>query len=212
MAGGASPWPAAAESGYVVLGVSTCLKRVLREFGGTPAAPPSSKSANQSTYRTEYLTPSVPGGYFRQAKRQSLGTFSAASSSKGRMKHLSVVFLVLVLVGCSAWPFSGGDNEDDFRVPLVCGPEHNKLPCTAGVEEGVGYRFNLLTHCGIEWAYLDGRYWVPMPMLDEPSHWAGIEAGTIVLEQPGVAIFEADEGGGARFVPAPRSYRPPDCE
>jgi len=51
-----------------------------------------------------------------------------------------------------------------------------------------------------------------MPMLDAPSHWAGIEAGTIVLEQPGVAIFEADEGGGARFVPAPRSYRPPDCE
>ena len=124
----------------------------------------------------------------------------------------SAVLVVLVLVGCSAWPFSGDDNEDDFRVPLVCGPEHNKLPCTAGVEEGVGYRFNLLTHCGIEWAYFDGRYWVPMPMLDAPSHWAGIEAGTIVLKQPSVAIFEADEGGGARFVPAPRSYRPPDCE
>ena len=128
------------------------------------------------------------------------------------MNKFSAVLVVLVLVGCSAWPFSGDDNEDDFRVPLVCGPEHNKLPCTAGVEEGVGYRFNLLTHCGIEWAYFDGRYWVPMPMLDAPSHWAGIEAGTIVLEQPGVALFEADEGGGARFVPAPRSYRPPDCE
>jgi hypothetical protein len=126
------------------------------------------------------------------------------------MKQFSAVLLVLVLVGCSARPFSGDDNEDDFRVPLVCGPEHNKLPCTAGVEEGVGYRFNLLTHCGIEWAYFDGRYWVPMPMLDAPSHWAGIEAGTIVLEQPGVAVFEADEGGGARFVPAPRSYRPPN--
>jgi hypothetical protein len=128
------------------------------------------------------------------------------------MKHMSVMFSMLVLVGCSAWPFSGGDNEDDLRVPMICGPEDNKLPCNVGVEEGVGYRFNLLTHCGIEWAYFDGRYWVPMPMLDAPSHWAGIEAGTIVLEQPGVAVFEADEGGGARFVPAPRSYRPPDCE
>jgi hypothetical protein len=129
------------------------------------------------------------------------------------MKRLSALLLVVVVsFGCSAIPFSGDDNEDDFRVPLVCGPERNKLPCSAGVEEGAGYRFNLLTHCGIEWAYFDGRYWVPMPMLDAPSHWAGIEAGTIVLEQPGVALFEADEGGGARFVPAPRSYRPPDCE
>lgn len=41
---------------------------------------------------------------------------------------------------------------------------------------------------------------------------AGIEAGTIVLGQPGVAVFEADEGGGVRFVPAQRSYRPPDWE
>jgi hypothetical protein len=40
---------------------------------------------------------------------------------------------------------------------------------------------------------------------------AGIEAGTMLLERPGVALFEADEGGGARFVPAPRSYRPPTC-
>jgi hypothetical protein len=82
-----------------------------------------------------------------------------------------------------------------------------------GVSDRVGDVPTLETRiCGIEWAYFDGRYWVPMPMLDAPKHWAGIEAGTIVLEQPGVALFEADEGGGARFVPAPRSYRPPDCE
>jgi hypothetical protein len=129
------------------------------------------------------------------------------------MRRLWVLLvLAFAFAGCSVLSPTGEQEADDFRVPLVCGPEHNKLPCTAGVEEGVGYRFNLLTHCGIEWAYFDGRYWVPMPMLDAPSHWAGIEAGTMILERRGVAVFEATKGGTARFVPAPRSYRPPDCE
>jgi hypothetical protein len=126
------------------------------------------------------------------------------------MKQLSLLLLVLVSAGCSA-PFSGEDSADDLRVPLVCGPEHKKPPCAGRVEEGVGYRFNLLTHCGIEWAYFGGRYWVPKPAVATPSHWASIEAGTMLLEQPSVAVFEADEGGSARFVPAPLSYRPPTC-
>jgi hypothetical protein len=127
------------------------------------------------------------------------------------MKRVLILLLVLVSAGCSAPLFSREDNADDFAVPLVCGPEHEKLPCTDGVQEGVAYRFNLLTHCGIEWAYFGGRYWVPKPRVDTPSHWANIEAGTMLMEQPGVALFEADEGGGARFVPARRSYRPPTC-
>ncbi len=127
------------------------------------------------------------------------------------MKPLSALLLVLIAAGCSAVPFSGGDNADDVRVPLVCSPKHKKLPCTAGVGEGVGYRFNLLTHCGIEWAFFEGRYWVPKPEVDTPSDWANIEAGTMVLQRPGVAVFEADKGGGARFVPAPRSFQPPSC-
>jgi hypothetical protein len=127
------------------------------------------------------------------------------------MRRLSVVVLAVVLAGCSGLPFTGEDSADDFRVPLVCGPEHQQTPCTAGVEVGVGYRFNLLTHCGIEWAYFNGRYWVPEPKAQTPSHWANIEAGTMVLERSSVAIFDADEGGGARFVPARGSYRPQPC-
>src|SRR5918995_5979149 len=103
---------------------------------------------------------------------------------KGRMKQFSVVLLVLVSAGCSALPLTGEDDADDFRVPLVCGPEHKQLPCNGGVEEGVGYRFNLLTHCGIEWAYFGGRYWLPKPKVDTPSHWANIETGTMLLERP----------------------------
>jgi hypothetical protein len=120
---------------------------------------------------------------------------------------LSVALVALVLAGCSELPFTG---END-AVPLVCGPEYKQLPCTRGVEEGVSYRFNLLTHCGIDWAYFGGRYWVPKPKTETPGHWGNIEAGTMVLERPGVAVFEANDGGGARFVPAPEAYRPPIC-
>jgi hypothetical protein len=143
--------------------------------------------------------------------RAPAGNFHCSLLVKGGMKRLSVVLLAIVSVGCSALPLTGGDDADDFRVPLVCSPEHKQLPCTGGVEEGVGYRFTLLTHCGIEWAYFDGRYWVPESGVEAPSHWANFESGTIVLERPGVAVFEANDGGDARFVPAPRSFRLPTC-
>jgi hypothetical protein len=120
------------------------------------------------------------------------------------MNRAVIAFVLLLAVGCSG-------SSDDFEVPLVCDPEQTLSPCVSGVERGVDYRFNLLTHCGIEWAYFDGRYWVPKPKADRPSHWASIEPGTMRLEQPDVASFEADEGGGARFVPAPLSYRPRPC-
>lgn len=127
------------------------------------------------------------------------------------MKYISSVILALVAAGCAAVPLTGKDDENDFRIPLVCGPEHKQLPCTAEVRLGTGYRFNLLTHCGIEWAHFDGRYWMPKPKVHPPPHWANIEAGTMVLVRPRVALFEADDGGSARFAPAPSSYRPPTC-
>jgi hypothetical protein len=112
------------------------------------------------------------------------------------------------MAGCVS--FLPPDDEDDFRVPFICSPEAKRLPCTAAAA-GVSYDFNLLTHCGVEWAYFDGHYWVPRPRVDPPSHWANIESGTIVLESEDVAVFEADEGGGASFAPAPAGFRPEPC-
>jgi hypothetical protein len=126
------------------------------------------------------------------------------------MKRLSVLLLAFLLAGCSALSSTGEDDADN-RVPLVCSPEQIHLPCAGGVEVGQAYRFNLLTHCGIEWAYFNGRYWVPKPKVDTPSDWEGIDAGTMVLERRGVAVFEATKGGTVRFVTAAASYRPPNC-
>ena len=126
------------------------------------------------------------------------------------MRRLSLLLVALVLAGCSALPSPGEDDADDFRVPFVCLPKHTQVPCVRGVEQGVGYRVSLLTHCGVEWAYFDGRYWLPTK-IKTSSHWANFTAGTMVLERPDIAVFEADEGGGARFVPASTSYRPAPC-
>jgi hypothetical protein len=127
------------------------------------------------------------------------------------MRRMPLVLLALVLFAAGCSDVLLPDDDDDFAVPLVCGPEHEQIPCTRGVEEGVAYRFNLLTHCGVEWAYFDGRFWVPEPKVEPPSDWAAIEAGTMILKRRRVAFFEADKGGAARFVPAPSSYPRPPC-
>lgn len=153
----------------------------------------------------------------RSAGRGRRGKSSAererlvGARSQTGMKRLSVLLVALTVAGCSA--LSPTDEKQAANpVQVVCSPENAELPCTGGVEERVAYRFNLLTHCGIEWAYFDGHYWVPEPMDDKPSDWEGVEAGTMVLERRGVAVFEATKGGTARFFPAAASYRPPDCE
>ncbi len=130
------------------------------------------------------------------------------------MRHVLVVLLLSVLsAGCAGLPFGQPDDEDDFRVPFVCLPEHKEIPCTAGVEEGVSYSFTLQTHCGVEWAYFDGHFWIPGSKVAtrEPSFQRNFTSGRMVIVRSGVALFEADDGGSVRFVPARRSYRPPRC-
>jgi hypothetical protein len=127
------------------------------------------------------------------------------------VKLLPLALAAIVMAGCASLS-SASDDEDDFHVPFVCSPTATRVPCTSAAAPGVSYRFNLLTHCGIEWAYFDGRYWVPRAQVDPPSHWANIEAGTMVRERNDVAVFEADKGGGASFAPAPKAFRPENCE
>ncbi len=150
--------------------------------------------------------PRVPGK--RAARLQAERTaraeehLAAATSQRAMKRVLVVLVLAFALAGCSL--------HKDHRT--LCSPDKTQLPCTGGVKEGVEYPFNLLTHCGIEWAYFDGHYWVPVQKVDTPSDWEGVEPGTMVLGGDGLAAFEASKGGRVRFVPAPRSYRPPDCE
>jgi hypothetical protein len=123
---------------------------------------------------------------------------------------IAAALVVFVLIGCSV-SLSAGDDEDDFQVPLVCLPEHERLPCAAGVEQGEAYPFNLQTHCGVEWAYFDGRYWAPPSAVRPPSDWAAITRGTMTLEEPDAAVFAGPSGPDVPFVPAAAGYEPSPC-
>jgi hypothetical protein len=74
----------------------------------------------------------------------------------------------------------------------------------------VGYPFNLQTHCGIEWAYFDGRYWVPKGKAVPSPDWASIERGVMTMADNDAAVF-AGRGADVRFEPAPDDYEPPPC-
>jgi hypothetical protein len=113
-----------------------------------------------------------------------------------------------LFVGLSAGCAGGEDARPG--VDRLCEPGIGQAPCGPGAETGVEYRYRLLTHCGIEWAYLDGRYWVPARRVDVPSDWSPIQRGTATLAGDAEATFESD-GTDVRFVPAPPSYRPPPC-
>ena len=96
-------------------------------------------------------------------------------------------------------------------LPLVCEPGIPELPCAEGVEPGVPYAMTLQTHCQLEWAYFDGRYWVPSAPVSEPGGEAAFADGVMTLASPDEAVFVADSGPEVRFRPAGADYRPPPC-
>ena len=63
----------------------------------------------------------------------------------------------------------------------------------------------------LEWAYFDGRYWVPRAPVSEPGGEADFADGVMTLASPDEAVFVADSGPEVRFRPAAADYRPPPC-
>lgn len=128
------------------------------------------------------------------------------------MRLSAIALAALALAGCTLPEF---DREEEVRSgPLVfCGPGLERLPCRAGVEEGIPYRYEIYTHCGLGWSvYFDGRYWFAEgPRY--PRGWRELMVrGTMTLESDAVAVFRSRAGREARFKPAPATYRPPGCD
>jgi hypothetical protein len=114
-------------------------------------------------------------------------------------------------LGLTSVEESGEVDVTGGPVPLVCDPGIPELPCTEGVQTGMPYAVTLLTHCELEWAYFDGRYWVLPAPVSEPGGEAFFADGVMTLVSPGEAVFVADTGPEVRFRPAADDYRPPPC-
>jgi hypothetical protein len=80
------------------------------------------------------------------------------------------------------------------------------------------FSHSLYTHCGIEYAEIDGRFWladvddVPLLPLETQMEWDDpMDHGTMTILSGGSAVYRGDKGLLMRFTPAPAQYVPPGC-
>ena len=88
-------------------------------------------------------------------------------------------------------------------------------PCGAGVPVGSHWTFEIYPHCGVEWIYLDGRFWLTDPLgdLNAPAGWGNpIDEGVVTLAASGRAEYLSQGGDQVTFTPAPKSFEPPLCQ
>lgn len=110
--------------------------------------------------------------------------------------------LVLALVVCFAVAFAACGDEDGVatggRPQVVEGPAQadidNEPPYGPGAEVGESYDYVLYTHCGIEWARIDGVWWRTPPVDDgnanPPSGWGNpYDAGELLVVDDTTAVY-----------------------
>ena len=96
--------------------------------------------------------------------------------------------------------------------PAICGPRATRPPCGPGVKIGIAYRYALYTHCGIRYAWFDGRLWRAAPPLSKRGWREPSQVGTMRLRSRTRADFRASPRRLARFRPAPPLFRPKACD
>lgn len=89
------------------------------------------------------------------------------------------------------------------------------LPATLGQE----YAYELYTHCGVRTAIFDGdRKWRANPPIHDGAHnptegWGNPRTkGVMVLVREDLAVFTAESGEVAEFVPLPLDHKPKQSE
>lgn len=112
------------------------------------------------------------------------------------MRHRLLPALVLCFTVTLA---ACGDNDAAGNRPgVVEGPVQadidNEPPYGPGAEVGASYDYVLDTHCGIEWARIDGVWWRTTPLNDgnanPPSGWGNPrDAGELLLVDDTTAVY-----------------------
>jgi hypothetical protein len=90
----------------------------------------------------------------------------------------------------------------------VCSPRLEGEPC-AVARAGVEYPAAILSHCGVEWAYFDGRYWLADPRQSEGAN--ELHGVMSFVDGETRVRFDVEDGRRYEFEPAPTSYEPPLC-
>ncbi len=104
----------------------------------------------------------------------------------------------ILLMGIAAMVLLlGGDANSSLTPNISIGTksmyDHNSTVRTA--EIGTSYRFNLLTHCGVEFLWFDGRSWkidtpLSQDMVNPPPGWPNPFAlGSVTLRNESELIF-----------------------
>jgi hypothetical protein len=124
---------------------------------------------------------------------------------------VTALLLLLALLGFALGGIGVGDTSETVTEPagVLCEPVSNVEPCTSAAI-GVGYPVVLQGHCEIEWAYFDGRYWVPASGRPARSGGMDIVPGVMLMHAEDEASFQGDSGEVV-FAPAPAGYVPPSC-
>lgn len=135
------------------------------------------------------------------------------------MKRL--LLAVLVAAAASALAACGEDSGATGRPNSVENPPPIELdgdpPYGPGIEEGESYDYVLYTHCGIEWAPIDGVWWRTDPLGvavgSPPDGWANPhDAGTLAVESDDRATYTSDTGITVEFRRTENVEAPFACE
>ncbi len=139
-------------------------------------------------------------------ERALRGNRTALRRRLTRMTHSLVAALLAVgtmlVTGCGDDAASGDRPrvvEDPPRMDLDGDP-----PYGPGVEAGEAYDYVLYTHCGIEWAPIDGVWWhtdrVDDGNANPPEGWGTpFDAGTLAVEADDRATYTSDTGIEVEF-------------
>lgn len=114
------------------------------------------------------------------------------------------VLLAPLFVGAAMSLVACGDDQDAADQPRVVeDPPRMDLegepPYGPGVEAGATYDYVLYTHCGVEWAPIDGVWWRTDPLgvadANPPDGWGNpYDAGSLTVTGDDTATYTSDTG------------------
>jgi len=121
-------------------------------------------------------------------------------------KALAAATALILCVGLIA-TFAVGSTTTRNLAAHWPGGEHPRIAWDETARSGTPYRFELSTHCGVNYARFSHRWWEATPPAPEDREKWGFNFswGTMTLVDDERATFTSDKGNNmVNFVPVPR--------